>query len=225
MKAPTRSLALALLVAAGCAHADDKRLDQAREALHRAQAALQSTQAQRDALQQEKAHAEQDKQAADAALAAAQAKARDAGAQRARLDASLAATSGERDQLRAEVERLRAERAALQQQLEQVQAASTEAQTRAAEQRRTTLALGALLQRSVQSLADGEKQNLALYRLGEQAMGAYRPCELHGGGSSDGSLPGLASIKLVSVSEQLRRDMDALATPGTAAAVGTSAAK
>jgi chromosome segregation ATPase len=221
MNASTRPLALALLLAAGLAHADDKRLDQAREALHRAQAALQSTQAQRDALQQEKARADQDRQAADAALAAAQAKARDAGAQRTRLDASLATTSAERDRLRAELEALRGERAALAQRLELAQAQAAEAQARAAEQRRTTQALGGLLQRSVQSLAEGEKQNLALYRLGEQAMGAYRQCELHGSGSTDGNLPGLPQVKLVNTSEQLRRDMDALATPATAAAVGT----
>ena len=215
------ALALALLLA-GTAHADDKRLDQTREALRRAQAALQSTQAQRDALQQEKTRIEQDKQAGDAALAQAQSKAREAGAQRAHLDASLAATSAERDTLRTELETLRAEHAALGKRLEDTLAQVAEAQSRAADQRRTSLALGGLLQRSVQSLADGEKQNLALYQLGQQAMGAYRQCELHGSGSTDGSLPGLFEVKLENRAEQLRRDMDALAMPKTAAA-GTSA--
>ena len=211
------TLALALLIAAG-AHADDKRLDQTREALRRAQAALQSTQAQRDALQQDKAHLEQDRQGADAALAQAQAKAREAGAQRARVDASLAATAVERDTLRGELEALRTEHAALEKRLEETLSQVADAQSRAADQRRTSLALGGLLQRSVQSLADGEKQNLALYQLGQQAMGAYRQCELHGSGSTDGSLPGLFDVKLENRAEQLRRDMDALATPKTAAA-------
>ena len=225
MTASTRPLAFAVALAlAGAAHADDKRLDQAREALRRAQAALQATQAQRDALQQDKSHLEQDKQGADAAIATAEAKAREAGAQRARLDASLSATSAERDALRAQLEAARAENAALQKRVEETQARVADAQSRAADQRRTSLALGGLLQRSVQSLADGEKQNLALYQLGQQAMGAYRQCELHGSGSTDGSLPGLFAVKLENRSEQLRRDMDALAMPSTAALTQAPAA-
>jgi len=216
-----RLIALSLALAAATAHADDKRLEQTREALRRAQAALQAAQSQRDQLQQDKAKLEQDRQGTDAALAQARTQARDAAAHGARADAGLAAAGAERDRLRNELEAMRGEREELARRLEAAQGQVAEAQTRAADQRRTSVALNTLLQRSVQSLADNEKQNLALYGVGQRALGAYRQCELHGSGSSDGELPGLPQVKLTNFSEQIRRDMDALATPATARATGS----
>jgi len=213
-----RLIALSLALAVATAHADDKRLEQTREALRRAQAALQAAQSQRDQLQQDKAKLEQDKQGADSALAKAQSQAKDAAARGARADAGLATTGAERDHLRGELDTVRTERDELLKKLEGAQLQIAEAQTRAADQRRTSVALGSLLQRSVQSLADNEKQNHALYDVGQRALGAYRQCELHGSGSSDGELPGLPRVKLTNFSEQIRRDMDALVTPATARA-------
>jgi septal ring factor EnvC (AmiA/AmiB activator) len=210
-----------LLLASACAalappaHAqDDKRLVQAREALHRAQQSLQSTQAQRDALAQDKARLEQQQAQSDKALADAAAKEGAARSQRARLDADLRALREERDRLQAE---LAQERETGRQGIDATQARLVEAEARADEQRRTTIALRGLLQRSVQALADNERQNRRMYDIGHQALAAYADCELHGSTSVDANLLGIAEVRVTDVSEQLRREMDAVAAPATLA--------
>jgi septal ring factor EnvC (AmiA/AmiB activator) len=230
--ASRRPPALALLLAAACAlaphaHADDdKRLAQAREALRRAQQSLQSIQAQRDALAQDKARLEQQKLAGDQALADAATKEKEAASQRARLDAGASALRTERDALKAELER---ERATARQRLEETQGRLVGAEARAEDQRRTTVALRGLLQRSVQALGENERQNRVLYDLGRQATSAYADCQMHGSESADANLLGIADVHVTDVSEQLRREMDAVAIPATlsrpAAAGGTGAAR
>jgi len=211
-RAPHLLLAIACALAPSARADDDKRLAQAREALRRAQQSLQSTQAQRDALAQDKARLEQQKIASDKALADATAKERASAAQRAHLDASASALRTERDALEADLER---ERAASRQQLEETQARLVAAETRADDQRRTSVALRGLLQRSVQALAENERQNRALYDLGRQATSAYADCQLHGSTSVDANLLGIADVRVTDVSEQLRREMDAVAVPAT----------
>ena len=208
-----------LLLASACAalappaHAqDDKRLVQAREALHRAQQSLQSTQAQRDALAQDKARLEQQKSESDKALADAAAKEKADRSQRARLDANVSALRAERDRLQAE---LAQERETGRQGIDATQARLVEAEARADEQRRTTIALRGLLQRSVQALAETERQNRKMYDVGHQALAAYADCEMHGSTSVDANLLGIADVRVTDVSEQLRREMDAAATPAT----------
>jgi chromosome segregation ATPase len=215
-----RALALGLALAAATrpvAADDDKRLAQTRESLRRAQQSLQATQAQRDALAQDKARLEQEKQAADQALAAATAKQRESAAQGRRLDASAAGLRAERDRLQAELAHEREAGAAQAQRLEQAQARLADAETRADEQRRTTVALRGLLQRSVQSLAENERQNRALYDLGHRAIDDYRECQMHGSSSPDANLFGIGEVRVTDVSEQLRREMDAVAMPATLA--------
>jgi len=156
-------------------------------------------------------------QQADQALAAAAAKQKDTEAGRTRLSSSLAALQGERDRLRSELERERGEGGTLRRTLEETQARLADAETRAADQRRTTLALRGLLERSVQSLADNERQNRTLYDLGHRAVADYQACQEHGSSSPDGNLLGLGSVRTTSVAEQLRREMDAVAAPATLA--------
>ncbi len=219
---------LALLVTIWCALAfsastanaadDDKRLALTREALRRAQQGLQSTQAERDALAQKNAALEAQKSGADKALALATARQRDDAAQRSRLGASVAALQSERDRLQADLARRQEESTALQQLLEATQGRATGSENRLVEQQRLVVALRTLLQRSVQSVSDGERQNHALYEAGQHAIDGYRDCQLHGSSSPDANLLGLGDIRTTSVAEQLRHDMDALATPATAAA-------
>lgn len=221
-RAPHLLLAIACALAPSARADDDKRLAQAREALRRAQQSLQSTQAQRDALAQDKARLEQQKLESEQALADAATKEKAASAQRARLDASAGALRAERDALKAELE---GERSAGRQRLEESQARLAEAETRADDQRRTTVALRGLLQRSVQSLAENERQNRVLYDLGRQATSAYADCQMHGSTSVDANMLGLADVRVTDVAEQLRREMDAVAVPATlsrpAAGTGT----
>jgi septal ring factor EnvC (AmiA/AmiB activator) len=224
-----RSIAAALAVACALAPParadDDRRLAQAREALHRAQQALQAAQSQRDALAQDKARLEQQKLEADHALAEAAAKAGAAATQRARMDASAGALRAERDGLQADLERERGAGAASQKRLEETQARLVEAETRADDQRRTTIALRGLLQRSVQALAENERQNRVMYDLGRQATAAYADCETHGSTSVDANLLGIADVRVTDVSEQLKREMDSVAMPGTLARPAAAGAK
>ena len=194
---------------------DDKRLAQTRESLRRAQQSLQATQAQRDALAQDKARLEQQKLESDKALADGAAKQRDAAAQRRRLDASVSELRAERDRLQSELARETESATQRQQRLDDAQSKLVDAETRLDEQRRTTIALRGLLQRSVQSLAENERQNRALYELGHRAIDDYRECQIHGSSSPDANVFGFADVRVTDVSEQLRREMDAVAMPAT----------
>jgi chromosome segregation ATPase len=215
-------VATCLAIVLAPAHADDdKRLALTRDALHRAQQALQTVQAERDALQQKNVTLEQEKAARDRELAQATARARDAGAQRARTDAALSSAQGERDRLKTTLDGAQADRTTLQQQLAETQARLAQAQAQAADQRRTTLAIGALLQRSVQSLDAAEKQNHALADQGRVALDSWRTCETSGSGHVQATLgePGFAGVWAESRAEVLRREMEALTGP----AKGTTA--
>jgi septal ring factor EnvC (AmiA/AmiB activator) len=202
-------------VAPPAAADDDKRLAQARESLRRAQQSLQATQAQRDALAQDKARLEQQKLESDKALADAGAKQRDAAARGRRLDAGMAELRAERDRLQAELARGKEAAGAQQQRIDDAQAKLADAETRVDEQRRTTIALRGLLQRSVQALAENERQNRALYELGHRAIAGYTECETHGSSSPDANLFGIGDVRVTDVAEQLRREMDSVATPAT----------
>jgi chromosome segregation ATPase len=208
---------VALALATPAPAQDDKRAAQTREALRRAQQSLQSTQAERDALQQDKTKLEQVKQRADQALAAAATKQKEGDSARARLSSSVAALAAERDRLQAELERERGNGGTLQKSLEDTRGKLAESEARAADQRRTTLALRGILERSVKSLADNEHQNAVLYDLGSRAVGAYRECEEHGSSSPDGNLLGLGTVRTTSAAEELRREMDTVAAPPTLA--------
>ncbi|HEX4511493.1 MAG TPA: hypothetical protein VH328_15505 [Burkholderiaceae bacterium] len=207
---------VAALLAAS-AQAQDRQLTQTREALRRAQQSLQSSQAERDTLQQDKTRLEQEKQKTDQALATATSKRKEADAGRAHLSANLSSTQAERDKLKAQVDREQADTATLQKSLDDTRAKLAEAEGHAADQRRTTLALRGLLERSVQSLGENERQNHVLYDLGNRAVGAYRECEEHGSSSPDGNLLGLGTVRTTNVAEELRREMDAVAAPATLA--------
>ena len=209
-----------LLAAAMPARADDdKRLAMARDALHRAQQSLQSTQAERDQLSQAKAKLEQEKQVADQQLARFTAQQREAGAQRARNEAALAAAQGERDALKAQLDAAQADRAALQKQLDDAQLRLAQSQAQAADQRRTSVSLAGLLQRSVASLEAAEKQNHALADHGRVALASWRTCEREGSGKVQATLgeAGFADIWVESRGESLRREMEALTAPAQAA--------
>jgi chromosome segregation ATPase len=213
------ALALAAFAIAlpAAAQDDAKRLAQTREALRRAQESLQSTQAERDTLQQDKTKLEQQKQQADQALSAAATKQKEADAARARLSSSVASVTAERDRLKAELERERENGGALQKSLEDTRAKLADAEGRAADQRRTTLALRTMLERSVRSLSENEHQNQVLYDLGNRAVADYRECQEHGSSSPDGNLLGLGTVRTTSVAEELRREMDSVAGPATLA--------
>jgi len=130
---------------------------------------------------------------------------------------SVASLTAERDRLQAELDRQRTEGGALQKSLDDTRAKLAEAEGRTADQRRTTLALRGLLERSVQSLGENERQNRTLYDLGNRAVADYRECEEHGSSSPDGNLLGLGTVRTTNVAEELRREMDAVAAPATLA--------
>jgi chromosome segregation ATPase len=213
----------AILISPGASAQEDKRVAQTREALRRAQQSLQSVQAERDTLQQDKARLEQQKQQVDQALADAAGKQREIEAQRSGLSRGLSEAQADRNRLAAELKQAREESEAWHKRLDESQGQVAEARTRADDQRRTSVALRDLLQRSVQSLADNEHQNRQLYDIGHRALADYQDCQQHGSTSPDGNLLGLGDVRTTSVAEELRREMDAVAAPTTLARPGTPA--
>ena len=77
------------------------------------------------------------------------------------------------------------------------------------EQHRTTQAVGALLARSVKSLAAAEEANRQLHALGLKAVEAYTERTPEANRAKGEPFLGLATVRLENEAEALRRAMDA----------------
>lgn len=200
------ALVLVLIASLTAAQAQDAKVSKEREALRRAQAALRAAQEQQGSLQADKAKAEAD--AAAAHKDAASAKAQIAGgaaklkAREAELDALHAQLQAAKDaQQQGEAKAVEREQA-LQQQL-------LAAHQESASRQQANLALGQLLERSTQALADAEAKNHQLYALGQDLVKRWQ-----GRSALDTSLLqdpvlGLTAVRFEDQAEKLRTALEA----------------
>jgi chromosome segregation ATPase len=208
---PPLAVALWLALGGTAVHAadEDKRLQAARDTLRRAQQQLQQAQAERSTLQREKAALAEERDKLAQALAEAQGRQRSAAAQQTQLGSQLARTESESAGLRAELGRETEARQALARQLETQQARAAGLQQALDEQKRVTVSVSGLLQRSVQALGEAEARNRELQALGQQALQAYlndTPVAMR---ARDEPFLGLGRVALESRAEELRRAMAA----------------
>lgn len=198
---------MSLSLASGAADPADRRVEQMREMARQAQQALQASQAEQAKLQGEKAALAGEQAKLAQSLSAAEAKARAGSAREQRLQASVTELSAERDRLKQELAAQAEALATMQQGLDSTATQLGTAQRVAAEQRQTTVAVTALLERSVQSLEKAEAANRELLRLGLQAADAYARETPEGMRSRDNPVGGFAAVRIESRAEELRRDM------------------
>jgi chromosome segregation ATPase len=199
---------LTLALAAAAAFAADEPGSREREALRRAQASLRQAQEAAQQLQAKVPQLEAEKaklgQERDQAAGQAQrlrrelAEARD---QAAKIDAELTRTKA----AAAEAQRLAddaARDAATRLQDGEKQRAKLAADL--AERSATVTALGNLLERSTQALADAETANKRLYAVAQQAINRYRGKTAFETTVQDDPVVGLTAVRLESIAEQMR---------------------
>jgi chromosome segregation ATPase len=199
------ALALATLVLAlnATAAEPDKRLQQAREAARAAQAAAQTAQQDKaTALRERDAVAEERDKLARAAGAAR----RDTAAQQARLQALETERLALQQTQAADQAQIKTLTEALQKAQDQVSAGTLAL----AEQRRSTAAVVALLQRSTAALARTEAANRQLHTLGLQAVEAWATRTPEAMRQRDEPFLQLGLVDLENEAEGLRKQLDAL---------------
>lgn len=208
---PPLALALWLALGASGAHAadEDKRLQAARDTLRRAQQQLQQAQAERSTLQRDKAALAEERDKLAQALAASQTRERGAASKQAGLASEVSASKGETERLAAELAREAEARQTLARQLAAEQATSATTRQALEDQKRVTAAVSALLERSVQALAENEARNRELQALGQQALQAYLNDTPVAQRARDEPFLGLGRVELENRAEELRRAMAA----------------
>lgn len=188
------------------AGAEDKRLVQAKEAARKAQAALQQVQQERDALHQQQATTAAEKETLAQQLAQIEARARNGQARQAQTHQALG-------QAHAELERVRSDLASERSRREKAEADAAEATARGQQallaQRQVTAALSALLEKSVQALAQAEQANRQLHGLGLQAVDAYTQRTPEAMRTRSEPFLQIGAVRLEEQAEVLRKAMDA----------------
>lgn len=188
------------------AGAEDKRLVQAKEAARKAQAALQQVQQERDALHQQQATTAAEKETLAQQLAQIEARARNGQARQAQTHQALG-------QAHAELERVRSDLASERSRREKAEADAAEATARGQQallaQRQVTAALSALLEKSVQALAQAEQANRQLHGLGLQAVDAYTQRTPEAMRTRSEPFLQIGVVRLEEQAEVLRKAMDA----------------
>jgi chromosome segregation ATPase len=188
------------------AGAEDKRLVQAKEAARKAQAALQQVQQERDALHQQQATTAAEKETLAQQLAQIEARARSGQARQAQTHQALG-------QAHAELERVRSDLAIERSRREKAEADAAEATARGQlallAQRQVTAALSALLEKSVQALAQAEQANRQLHGLGLQAVDAYTQRTPESMRARSEPFLQIGAVRLEEQAEVLRKAMDA----------------
>lgn len=197
---------MAVCHAPQAAGAEDKRLVQAKEAARKAQAALQQVQQERDTLRQEQATALAERETLAQQLAQIEARARSGQARQAQTHQALG-------QAQAELERVRSDLASERARREKAEADAAEATARGQQallaQRQVTAALSALLEKSVQALAQAEQANRQLHGLGLQAVDAYTQRTPEAMRARSEPFLQIGAVRLEEQAEVLRKAIDA----------------